>query len=392
MPFRETHVMDQRLRFVQDVLRSPDSFSEHCRRYLISRPTGYKWLARWEQDGKQGLADRASRPHQSPQATPPAVVKAILKVRKRHPTFGAKKVAWYLERHHPELVLPSRTTIHNILDREGLVPKRRRRLRRWHPGRPTTEAVHPNDIWTLDYKGQFRTRDALYCYPLTTQDMHSRYVLGADGCLSTSFEEAEIVFTNLFQEYGLPIRTRSDNGPPFASHALGRLSRLTVWFIKLGIIPELIEPSSPQQNGKHENMHLVLKREATRPPQANLHAQQRVLEHFRHEYNHVRPHEALDGAVPADLYSPSPRPFPRRLEPITYPTHFEVRRVSTNGGIRWFNRWVNVSHLLGGEYIGMEEVDAGLFDVFFGPVWLGRFIEAKLCITDGEGRSKRRRT
>jgi hypothetical protein len=264
-------------------------------------------------------------------------------------------------------------------------------VRRWHPGRPYTEAHEPNMIWTTDFKGQFKTRDGRYCFPLTVQDMHARFLLGCQGLLDVSIAGTRAVFVRLFQEFGLPERIRSDNGTPFASNALGRLSQLSMWFVRLGITPEFIEPASPYQNGKHENMHLVLKRQATKPPRANLQAQQRVLNTFRYEYNCVRPHEALNGAVPNDLYHSSPRPYPRRLEPLTYPSHFEVRRVSRNGGIRWINQWVNVSNLLGEQYVGFEEVDAGLFDVYFGPVWLGRFVEAKLRIFDNLGRPKRRR-
>ena len=391
MPFQQTRVMDERRRFIDDVHRSLLSFAELCRRYGISRKTGYKWLERWEQHGPSGLEDRRSRPHTCPWSTAPEVTEAILEVRRAHPTYGAKKVAWFLERHRPELLLPSRTTIHNILHRNGLVPKRRPRVRRWHPGRPTAEAAAPNAIWTTDFKGQFRTRDGRYCYPLTVQDMHSRFLIGCQGLLDTSIAGAQPVFRKLFREFGLPERIRSDNGAPFAANALGRLSRLSVWFVRLGIIPEFIEPSSPYQNGKHENMHLVLKREATRPPRSNLKAQQAVLDQFRSEYNGLRPHEALEGAVPRDLYRPPTRPLPRRLQPLTYPAHFELRRVSKNGGIRWYNQWVNVSSLLGEQYVGFEEVDLGLFDVYFGPIWLGRFVEAKLRIFDNLGRGKRRR-
>lgn len=391
MPFAETQVMDQRQRFVHDTHCSLLSFAELCRRYGISRKTGYKWVERWFDGGPEGLQDRPSRPYTSPLATPAELVEVILEVRRKYTDYGAKKVTWYLQRNRPELRLPSLTTVHNILHRHGLVPERRRRVRRSHPGRPTTEALHPNAIWSMDFKGQFRTRDGLYCFPLTVQDVHSRFVLACEGRLDVSLEGVRPVFVQLFREHGLPERIRSDNGAPFASNALGRLSQLTVWFIRLGIMPELIEPASPQQNGKHENMHLVLKRQATRPPKATLRAQQRVFNGFRHEYNWVRPHEALGGALPSDLYRSSPRPYPRRLEPVTYPDHFELRRVSRNGGIKWFDQWVNVSHLLAEENIGMEEVDAGLFDVYFGPVWLGRFVEEKLRIIDGEGRHARRK-
>lgn len=390
MPFEETRVMDQRQRFVQDSQLSLHSFAELCRRYGISRKTGYKWVERWAAEGPQGLRDRDSRPVHSPQATPPEVVEAILDVRRKHDSYGAKKVAWYLERHQPHLELPSRTTIHNILHRHGLVPKRRRRVRRWHPGRPTTEATEPNAIWTIDFKGQFRTRDGRYCFPLTVQDMCSRFLLACQGRLNVSIAGTRPVLAKLFREFGLPERIRSDNGVPFASNALGRLSQLSVWFVRLGIFPEFIEPGCPQQNGKHENMHLAMDRHAPRTPRANLTAHQRVFNAFRHEYNWIRPHEALDGALPSDLYHPSARPYPRRLEPLVYPGHFELRRVSRNGGIRWFDNWVNVSHILAEQYIGLEEIDAGLFDVFFGPVWLGRFVEEQLQIIDAQGRGKRR--
>lgn len=391
MPFQETHVVDERRRFVEDSYRSLKSFSELCRRYGISRKTGYKWRARHEQGGLAELEDRSSRPKHCPFATPSDVVDAIVRVRSRYPDYGAKKIRWYLEQHEPQLALPSRRTIHTILDRVGLVQPRRKRVRRWHPGRPWTTAPEPNAIWTIDYKGQFRLGDGTLCYPLTTQDMHSRLLLGCRALTSTKIRPAKQEMTRLFRAFGLPVRIRSDNGTPFASNALGRLSGLSVWFVQLGITPELIEPSSPYQNGKHENMHLHLKRRTARRPRANLNAQQAAFRAFRSEYNSVRPHEALDGAVPSSRYRPSPRPLPKHLPPITYPDHFEVRRVSKNGGVRWCAAWVNVSHLLAELPVGFEEVDHGLFDVYFGPVWLGRFIEAKRRIIDSRGREKRRR-
>jgi putative transposase len=390
MPFKETRVMDERHRFIAELQVSQRSFSEICRRFGISRKTGYKWLDRFEQDGQSGLQDRGRSPRSCPWATPPEVREAILEVRRAYPDYGAKKIRWFLEDHRPELAPPSRTTIHNIIEREGLVPPRRRRVRRWHPGRPHTAAAEPNAIWTIDYKGQFRLGNGVLCYPLTTQDMFSRYLLGCRGLTSTELVPAQKVLERLFREYGLPQRIRSDNGTPFASNALGRLSTLSVWFIRLGIIPELIETSSPYQNGKHENMHGHLKRRTARKPRASMPAQQRAFDAFRTEYNTIRPHEALDGRVPTSLFQPSPRTYPKRLQPITYPEHFEARRVSRNGGIRWFNDWVNVSHLLGGQPIAFEPLDFGLFNVHFGPVWLGHFHEEKRRIVDSNGRVKRR--
>ena len=228
------------------------------------------------------------------------------------------------------------------------------------------------------------------CYPLTVQDMHSRFVLECRGRPDVTIDGVIPVFTRLFRRYGLPERIRTDNGTPFASNALGRLSRLSVWFVQLRILPELIEPGCPQQNGKHENMHLVLKRRTTRPPRLNMRTQQRAFRDFRNLYNDIRPHEALEGAVPADLYRSSPRPFPKQLEPVTYPGHFETRFVSTNGGIRWYGDRVPVSRLLAGHNVGLEEIDHGLFEVYFGPIWLGRFVESKRLIFDSLGRGQRR--
>ena len=390
MPFRETHVVEERRRFIEEVNRSLRSFSEVCRRYGISRKTGYKWLNRWEAEGPPGLEDRPSRPSSSPWVTPPEVAEAILGVRKRYPDYGAKKIRWYLEKHRPELRLPSRTTIHNLIAREGLVEPRRKRLRRWHPGFAGTVAEEPNGIWSTDFKGEFPTGDGQMCYPLTVQDVHSRYLLECRSCAGPTIDGVWPLFTRLFKKHGLPRRIRSDNGTPFASNSLGRLSRLSVWFVELGIIPEFIEPASPHQNGTHENMHLVLKRRTTRPASANHQAQDRAFDRFRREYNRIRPHEALDGQVPADLYESSPRPFPKKLEPVEYPGHFEKRLVSRNAGIRWYTRRVVVSSILAGRYVGLEEIDHGLFDVYFGPVWLGRFIERKNVIIDAKGPAGKR--
>jgi hypothetical protein len=246
----------------------------------------------------------------------------------------------------------------------------------------------PNAVWTTDFKGQFRAGDGAYCYPLTVCDGYSRYLLACRGLRSVETTGARGVFDRLFCAYGLPARIRSDNGVPFATAALGRLSALSAWWIKLGITPELIEPSSPQQNGQHERMHRTLKAEATKPARASLAAQQRRFDAFRAEYNGERPHEALGNDTPADHYAPSPRPYPARLAHPEYPGHFEVRYVSRNGGVRWHNRWVNVSHVLAEEYVGLEEVDDGVWSVYFGPVLLGRFDERDLRIHGAHNRNK----
>ena len=274
----------------------------------------------------------------------------------------------------------------DLLDRAGLITTPTRRPVPAHPGHPLIPITAPNGTWTADFKGQFKTRNGVYCYPLTIVDGYSRYLLACHGLLSTAIAGARPIFLRLFQEYGLPGIIRTDNGVPFATTALGRLSTLSVWWIRLGILPELIAPASPQQNGRHERMHRTLKAEATRPPSGTLRAQQGRFNRFRQEYNHDRPHEALDQETPAAHYLPSPRELPRRLPPLEYPGHFEVRLVSRNSGIRWKKRWVCVTHTLAGEYVGLEEVGDGLWDVYFGPLKLGRMDERRQQIEDHKGR------
>jgi hypothetical protein len=249
----------------------------------------------------------------------------------------------------------------------------------------------PNAVWTADFKGQFKTGNGEYCYPLTVVDGYSRYLLACQGLHSTSICLARPVFFRLFEQHGLPRIIRTDNGVPFATTALGRLSTLSVWWIRLGIYPELIEPAHPEQNGSHERMHRTLKRETTYPPKRNLAAQQVRFNQFRKEYNDDRPHEALGQEVPSSLYRPSSRELPRKLSPIEYPAHYEVRYVSANGGIRWKCAWVGVTHTLAGEFVGFHEVGDGLWDVYFGPVQLGRMDERKLRIEDHRGRWIRRK-
>ena len=307
---------------------------------------------------------------------------ALLELRRRHPTWGARKLLAVLARRRPRLTLPAPSTAAALLQRAGLVTSRTRRRTPGHPGRPTAPMDAPNAVWTADFKGEFKTRDGVYVYPLTVCDGYSRALLACRALPSTATAGARPVFERLFREHGLPDRIRSDNGVPFATIALARLSALSVWWVRLGVLPDLIEPASPQQNGRHERMHRTLKAEATRPPEADARAQQRAFDRFRREYNDERPHEALGQATPASRYTPSPRPYPARLPALEYPAHWEVRRVSRNGGIRWYDRWVNVSHVLAEEYVAFEEIAAGLWQVYFGPLRVGRFHEPLLKIVD----------
>jgi transposase InsO family protein len=383
--------MSERLRFITDVRRRVASFSELCRHYGISRPTGYKWLERANQSGLDYLAELSRRPQTCPHATPPEVVGALIEARRHHPGWGPRKLLRLLRRRRRSGALPARSTVAAILRRHGLVLPRRRRRYPGHPGRPLTPMAAPNVVWTADYKGQFKTGEGRYCYPLTVQDGFSRFLLACRGLTGTTSAECRPVFERLFQEYGLPEMLRTDNGVPFATGALGRLSPLSVWWIRLGIHPELIEPGQPQQNGRHERMHRTLKRETARPPAPTLRSQQQRFDVFRTEYNAVRPHEALHDETPAALYTRSPRLYPSRLDPLEYPGHYEVRLVSRNGGIRWNSRWVNVSHVLAGEYVGLVEIDDAEWDLYFGSVKLGRFHERLLRVEDALGRLARRR-
>lgn len=391
MPWRETSPMDERVQFVADVRRAHEPMTALCERYGISRKTGYKLYARYVRDGPAGLLDQSRRPHHSPRATDPAVVAALLALRAHHPTWGGKKLVAVLARRQPALPRLAPSTAAALLKRHGCIPRARRRRALGHPGRPTTAMPAPNDTWTADFKGQFKTGDGWYCYPLTVADGATRYLLACRALTSVRTAEVRPVFERLFRTYGLPARIRSDNGVPFATTALARLSPLSVWWIRLGIRPELIAPAHPEQNGRHERMHKTLKAEATRPPKADRFAQQRRFDQFRIEFNEERPHEALAQATPASCYTASPRPYPARLPPLEYPAHCEVRRVSRNGGIRWHNHWVNVSHVLREEYIAFEEIDDALWQVSFGPVPLGRFHEALLRIEDQYGALARTR-
>lgn len=386
MPWSETTPVKERFRFLRDFERGIFRFSELCNHYGISRKTGYKLLNRFAAEGLEGLRDRSRAPKSCPHRVDEALEDALVEIRQHHPSWGARKIVGYLEDNLPDFSWPAASTVGEILRRHGLVQVRRRRSRPGHPGRPQTQMREPNSVWTADFKGHFKTRDAVYCYPLTVVDGFSRYLLGCQALLSTTHELAQPVFERLFREFGLPEVMRTDNGTPFATQAIARISKLTVWWIKLGIRHETIEPSHPEQNGRHERMHRTLKAEATRPPGAHCAAQQRLFNRFRTEYNEERPHEALGQKTPASFYAPSPRPFPDRLPTVEYPAHFEIRKVSRNGGIRWKhsssvgpnNGWLFISQVLNDEYVGLEEVDDGIWSVYFGDVLIGRFDEREL--------------
>jgi len=391
MPWSQTTPMHQRTLFIADHLRGTHSVVELCAEYGIARKTGYKWIDRYIRRGAAGLEDRSRRPRHAPNATPQVIVDALIELRHRHPTWGAKKLLAVLRRRHSQWHLPSRSATCSLLGRHGLIRRKTPRRVIGHPGKPNTVIVAPNQIWCADFKGQFRMGNGRYCYPLTVSDGYSRFLLGCQGLTSTAVDGAKPVFSRLFREFGLPQFIRTDNGVPFATNTLARLSRLSAWWIRLGVLPQLIEPGKPQQNGRHERMHRTLKAETTRPAAAALRSQQVKFDRFRREYNEVRPHEALEFKTPAHVYQTSPRAMPAKLPPLEYPDRFEVRYVSANGGIRWNCAWVNVSTVCIGEYVGLEEIDDGVWNVYFGSLKLGRLLERQMKIEDAYGRLYRHR-
>ncbi len=372
MPWRGVTVSEQRQRFLEDYQLNYYSVTELAERFSISRTTAHKWINRFKQFGESGYHELSRRPHSCPWQTDAVIVEELVKLRNAHPTWGPRKLLDTMYRRDPERQLPAVSTGALILARNGLV-KPRRRYRRAHPGCPKSIPQGPNDIWGADYKGQFRLKNGNYCFPLTVSDLSSRFLLGVDAHPAISLEKSFTHFRQVFETYGLPNRIRTDNGVPFASNALARLSQLSVWFIKLGIYPELIEPGKPQQNGVHERMHRTLKQEATIPPASSMRGQQRKLDDFREEFNQVRPHEAIGMKRPTEVYKASDRLMPKQIETYEYPGHYLVRRVSRSGTIRVFRNQIFVSNTLHEDYVGLEEVDDGVYDLFFCFYHIGRY-------------------
>lgn len=376
MPWFEVNPMDQKLLFIADCLRGTASMSNLCIAYGISRKTGYKWLGRYNRNGLDGLTDSCRKPHVSPQRIPYTIRQAILKLRRCGDiVLGPKKIQALLSQHYPHEPTPSKTTIYNVLHDAGTVTTRRRKQRVAPYPQPFAPVEEVNDLWSADFKGQFKMKNGVWCYPLTVMDHQSRYLLSCQGCPGTRFSETRAVFERLFCEYGLPRRIRTDNGVPFASRAAGGLSRLAIWWISLGILPERIEPGKPQQNGRHERMHRTLKQAATRPPESDFAAQQQRFDRFVANYNQDRPHEALQQQTPVTRYQRSARSYSATAHELTYPDYYQVRPVSCGGVIYCRGHMIYVSHLLEGYSVGLNEIDQGIHEVYFGPIRLGRFDE-----------------
>ena len=371
MPWKETCAVDERIAFVQDVLRREADKTELCRRYGISRPTGYKWLRRFEQFGLTGLDDLPSAAHRHPNEMPSELAAVFLALRREHMTWGPRKLLAYLARKYPGMDWPAASTVGDLPRRHGLCVHRIRRHRTPSYTQPFGSCCQANATWCGDFKGWFRTGDGSRCDPLTISDAFSRYLLRCQGLGRTSTEPTKAVFESAFREYGLPLAIRTDNGPPFASNSVGGLSRLSVWWLRLGIVPERIEPGQPQQNGRHERMHLTLKQETASPPRATLRAQQRRFDEFRKEYNEQRPHEALGQRPPAEAYEGSPRPYPSKVPEPEYGDNTVVRFVRRSGEIKWRGQRMYLGEVLAGEHVGLEPISDEQCLVYFCRMPLG---------------------
>ena len=368
MPWREICPMDEKLRFVAAVLAGERSMTELCASFGISRKTGYKWLARYARQGPAGLHDLPRAPHRVPWAISAQQAAAILGVRHAHPSWGPKKLRAKLLQRAAEQAWPAASTIGELLRRQGLSQRRKRRRHAVPNPGPLRVAASANDVWCIDFKGWFRTADHARCDPLTVSDAFSRYLLCTQGLAQPDHARCRAQLERVFREYGLPRVIRSDNGPPFAATGVGGLTRLGVWWVKLGITPERIAPGKPEQNGRHERMHKTLKAETATPPAANLAQQQQRFDRFRHEFNHERPHEALGQTAPAQHYAPSPRRYPARLQNPVYPPDYQLRRVRHNGEIKWAGELIFLSTPLIGELVGVKETDTGDAELYFGPL------------------------
>lgn len=371
MPWKECQVEDERLRFVARLLDG-EQMAGLCKEFGISRKTGYKIFERYQDHGALGLTDRSRRPYRHANRLPPPIEAQIVRLKREYPSWGAPKIRERLRRKYPDLRCPAISTVHAVLDRHGLVE---RRVRRRYTARGTalSRPLQPNELWCADFKGEFMLTDRRYCFPLTITDFASRYLLRCEALTSTKEAPAFTVFERVFREFGMPLAIRTDNGIPFAcGNALYGLTRLSVWWLRLGIALERIKPGHPEQNGRHERMHLTLKREATKPASPNFLQQQARFDTFLARYNDERPHHALDMRVPADDYRPSSRPY-EGLAELEYPLHDWTAVVTTCGRICYEKRKVNLSTVFAGQKVGVAQVSEHIWLVSFMDYDLGYF-------------------
>jgi putative transposase len=382
MPWRESCAMDERVSFIADQRTGFWTMTELCQHYEISRKTGYKWLDRYRLEGAAGLAERSHAALVHGRATPQNIVDAIVGLRRERPSWGPRKIVSKLEACQGDVEWPSASTAGEILKRAGLICGRR--VRRRGPPRlgQLTVPQHANHVWALDHKGWIRLGDGSRAEPFTVTDGFSRYLISLAATGSTQYAECKPPLERAFREYGLPEVIRSDNGSPFASSGTTGLTALSVWWIKLGIRHERIDPGHPQQNGRHERFHLTLL-EAMRPPPPTRAAQARRFAAFVRDYNEERPHEALGQRPPASVYQPSPRAMPKRLPKPDYPAEAAVRQVRSNGEIKWRGDFIHICSALADEAVAIEETEGGH--------WQVRFFDVPIGIIDPKTRKLRRR-
>ncbi|MBU0768581.1 MAG: IS481 family transposase [Proteobacteria bacterium] len=374
MPWKETSVMDERMKFVGRLLTG-EKMSHLCKEFGISRVTGYKIWDRYQEDGSRGLYNRSRAPHQHPNQIPFEIEQLIVRFKKEKPNWGAPKIRELVSSRYPTIKLPAVSTVHCVLDRHGLVNKKKRRDKYHATASYLSTPKEPNDLWCTDFKGQFRMGNHEYCYPLTLSDFVSRFVISCEALESTEINPCFAVFEETFQEYGLPIAIRSDNGTPFAGgNSIWNLTRLSVWWIRLGIRLERIKPGCPQQNGRHERMHRTLKLEATKPPASNLLQQQEKFDQFRDEFNFERPHQALDMKRPADVHKKSSREY-RGLTDLVYPGYDKSLLISNCGRVCLKKQKIHISKAFANQLVGLNKVDDGIWQVDFMDYVLGYFDE-----------------
>ena len=373
MPWKECSVMDEKMKFVARLLEG-ETMTALCLELGISRKTGYKIFERYQNSGLEALTERSRRPIRYGNQMPFQIEQYLLNIKKEHPSWGAPKVREKFSRRYPDIKPPAKSTIHALFDRHELVTRKTRR-RYKAEGTDLSNSKNPNDLWCTDFKGEFMLGDKRYCYPLTITDYASRYLLACDGLESTRASTAFTVYENVFKEFGLPKAIRSDNGVPFASpNALFGLSRLSIWWLRLGINIERIKPGHPEQNGRHERMHLTLKKEATKPAGENFLQQQAKFDYFINEFNNERPHQALEMKYPSELYKKSERIY-NGLPDLDYPLHDKTIFVSSCGRVCVRNKKIHISQVFAEQSVGISEVNDGIWLVSFMDYDLGYFDE-----------------
>lgn len=380
MNWKETCPMKERMKFIIACENNKLSFGDLCKDFQISRKTGYKWVNRYLSDGVHGLEDQSRAPHHHPNQLSEEIESIILRAKRERMHWGPKKIIDWLAQEYKHIEWPAYSTAGDLLKLNGLVQPRKKRVRTPAYTQPFELCTAPNDVWSIDYKGNFILGDGQTCYPLTLTDNYSRYLLACDAFPSISGQDVRKTLIRLFREYGLPKAIKSDNGSPFATRSLAGLSRLSVWWIKLGIIPERIKPGAPQENGRHERMHLTMKQEVAMPPKENIIVQQRALDAFQNEFNHERPHEGIESQRPAWIYIHSPRAYPEQLNQIEYDSNVTTRKIRTNGTMKWDGKEIFISETLIGERIGLTPITNEDWKIQFSNLTIAVFNEKSLKI------------